>query len=95
MPWPFVWETLDLSTWTLKPHRTIWESFTLCRVFQSRRKNVCFDRALAINLKKLGSDHDHVAATYNILANVHSDLGDLELEKELVIGNSLDASGEE
>jgi len=54
----------------------------------------CFDRALAINLKKLGSNHVHVAVTYNNLANVHADLGDLELAKEyydraLAIGHSL------
>ena len=54
----------------------------------------CYDSALAINLNKLGSEHAHVAATYNNLANVHADLGDLEMAKEyydraLAIENSL------
>ena len=42
------------------------------------------ERALDINLKKLGPEHVNVATAYNNLGNVHSKLGDLEQAKAIM-----------
>ena len=45
-------------------------------------KRVVSQRALAIELKKLGAEHVSVATSYGNLALIHKDLGDLEQAKE-------------
>nr|XP_058953612.1 uncharacterized protein LOC131780989 [Pocillopora verrucosa] len=42
----------------------------------------CYDRALAIRLKRLGPEHVDVASSYNNLGTLHHDLRDLQQAKE-------------
>ena len=54
----------------------------LCKLGDNHQAKEYYERALLIQLKKLGPDHVEVARTYHNMGTLHRDLGDYQQAKE-------------